>query len=299
MTNQAKNLCLFATFLLVSLLVLLPFCNAQPLPNSQAEALLKWKQSIANQSILTSWAIKTNLSSSSHCKWLGVACNNAGDVIGLNLAYTGLKGTLERLDFSSFPQLLRLDLKYCIGVGGSARVYKAKLPSGQVVAVKKLSTTTETMEIEDRKSFMNEIAMLIEIRHRNIVKLYGYCSHERHTFLVYEFLERGSLANVLSSDKEAKEFDWFKRVEVIRSVAHALYYMHHSCMPPIIHRDISSKNVLLNLKLEAHISDFGTARFLKPYSLRWTSVAGTYGYIAQGDFNKFIKMTSVPSISEI
>ncbi|KAI8003491.1 putative leucine-rich repeat receptor-like protein kinase [Camellia lanceoleosa] len=111
MTKQVKHLSLFATLLLVSLLVLLPFCNAQPSPNSQAEALLKWKQSIANQSILTSWAIKTNLSSSSHCKWLGIACNNAGDVIGLNLAYTGLKGTLERLDFSSFPQLLRLDLK--------------------------------------------------------------------------------------------------------------------------------------------------------------------------------------------
>ncbi|KAI8003489.1 putative leucine-rich repeat receptor-like protein kinase [Camellia lanceoleosa] len=111
MTKQVKHLSLFATFLLVSLLVLLHFCNAQPSPNSQAEALLKWKQSIANQSILTSWAIKTNLSSSSHCKWLGIACNNAGDVIGLNLAYSGLKGTLERLDFSSFPQLLRLDLK--------------------------------------------------------------------------------------------------------------------------------------------------------------------------------------------
>ncbi|CAL5413799.1 unnamed protein product [Camellia sinensis] len=170
--------------------------------------------------------------------------------------------------------------EYCIGVGGSARVYKAKLPSGQVVAVKKLSTTTETTEIEDRKSFMNEIATLTEIRHRNIVKLYGYCSHERHKFLVYEFLERGSLANVLSSDKEAKELGWFKRVEVIRSVAHALCYMHHSCMPPIIHRDISSKNVLLNLELEAHVSDFGTASFLKPNTSRWTSVAGTYGYIA-------------------
>ncbi|KAL7177326.1 hypothetical protein ACSBR2_030641 [Camellia fascicularis] len=165
-------------------------------------------------------------------------------------------------------------------VGGSARVFDAKLPSGQVVVVKKLSTTTETMEIEDCKSFTNEIATLTEIRHRNIVNLYGYCSHERHTFLVYEFMERGSLANVLSSDKEAKELDWFKRVEVIRSVAHALCYIHHSCMPPIIHRDISSKNVLLNLELEAHVSDFGTARFLKPNSSYWTTVAGTYRYIA-------------------
>ncbi|THG11015.1 MDIS1-interacting receptor like kinase 2-like [Camellia sinensis] len=170
--------------------------------------------------------------------------------------------------------------EYCVGVGWSARVFNAKLPSGQVVAVKKLSTTTETMEIEDCKSFTNEIVTLTEIRHRNIVKLYGYCSHERHTFLVYEYMKRGSLANVLSSDKEAKELDWFKREEVILSVAHALCYIHHSCMPPIIHRDISSKNVLLNLELEAHVSDFCTARLLKPNSSHWTTVVGTYGYLA-------------------
>ncbi|KAL7177293.1 hypothetical protein ACSBR2_030612 [Camellia fascicularis] len=111
MTKQVKHLSLFATFLLVFLLVLLPFCNAQPSPNSQAEALLEWKQSIANQSILTSWAIKTNLSSSSHCKWLGIACNNAGDVIRLNLAYTGLKElaynmiVTEKCDVYSFGVL--------------------------------------------------------------------------------------------------------------------------------------------------------------------------------------------------
>ncbi|GMP77911.1 hypothetical protein CsSME_00034027 [Camellia sinensis var. sinensis] len=93
-------------------------------------------------------------------------------------------------------------------------------------------------------------------------------------------MKRGSLANVLSSDKEAKELDWFKREEVILSVAHALCYIHHSCMPPIIHRDISSKNVLLNLELEAHVSDFCTARLLKPNSSHWTTVVGTYGYLA-------------------
>ncbi|GFY92954.1 leucine-rich repeat receptor-like protein kinase family protein [Actinidia rufa] len=169
--------------------------------------------------------------------------------------------------------------EYSIGAGGTARVYKAMLPSGQVVAVKKLNFTTESMEIMDR-TFKNEIRTLTEIRHRNVVKLYGFCSHERHTFLVYEFMEKGSLARVLSVDKEAKELDWFKRVDIIKGVANALYYMHHGCAPPIIHRDISSKNVLLNSELEAHVSDFGTARFLKPGSSTWTAVAGTYGYIA-------------------
>ncbi|KAL7219871.1 hypothetical protein ACSBR2_012854 [Camellia fascicularis] len=169
---------------------------------------------------------------------------------------------------------------YCIGVGGSSRVYKAKLPSGQVVAVKKMNSTTEGMEIDEVRSFVNELATLAEIRHRNIVKLYCFCSHERHKFLVYEFMERGSLADILSNEKEAKELDWDKRAKVVKGVANALLYLHHDCVPPIIHRDISSKNVLLNSELEARVSDFGTARFLKPNSSNWTTIAGTYGYIA-------------------
>ncbi|CAL5392025.1 unnamed protein product [Camellia sinensis] len=169
---------------------------------------------------------------------------------------------------------------YCIGVGGSSRVYKAKLPSGQVVAVKKMNSTTEGMEIDEVRSFVNELATLEEIRHRNIVKLYGFCSHERHKFLVYEFMERGSLADILSNEKEAKELDWDKRAKVVKGVANSLLYLHHDCVPPIIHRDISSKNVLLNSELEARVSDFGIARFLKPNSSNWTTIAGTYGYIA-------------------
>ncbi|KAH7857076.1 hypothetical protein Vadar_008807 [Vaccinium darrowii] len=172
------------------------------------------------------------------------------------------------------------DDAYCIGEGGSAKVYKVNLPSGKVVAVKKLFMNEGSEIGEINKSFKNEIATLTEIRHRNIVKLYGFCHHNEHTFLVCEYMERGSLKNVLSRENEATELDWSKRVNVVKGVAHALSYMHHNCMPPIIHRDISSKNVLLNSDLEACVSDFGTARFLKPDSSNWTAVAGTYGYIA-------------------
>ncbi|XP_058203913.1 MDIS1-interacting receptor like kinase 2-like [Rhododendron vialii] len=84
----------------------------------------------------------------------------------------------------------------------------------------------------------------------------------------------------LRREKDAKELDWSKRVNVAKGVAHALSYLHHKCVPPIIHQDISSKNVLLNSEMEAHVPDFGTARFLKPDSSNWTAVAGTFGYIA-------------------
>ncbi|KAL7262738.1 hypothetical protein ACSBR1_000993 [Camellia fascicularis] len=168
---------------------------------------------------------------------------------------------------------------HCIGEGGFGVVYKAHLPSGQVLAVKKFEVS-EAGESAHLKSFASEIRALTEIRHLNIVKLYGFCSHPRHSFLVYEYLERGSLKKILSNEEEAVDFEWIKRVNVIKGVANGLSYMHHECSPPIIHRDISSKNVLLDGEYVAHISDFGTARFVKPDSYYWTSFAGTFGYAA-------------------
>ncbi|XP_027166693.1 MDIS1-interacting receptor like kinase 2-like [Coffea eugenioides] len=74
--------------------------------------------------------------------------------------------------------------------------------------------------------------------------------------------------------------EWIKRVSIVKDVANALSYMHQNCSPSIIHRDISSKNILLDSEYQAHISDFGTARILMPDSSHWTSFAGTYGYAA-------------------
>ncbi|XP_011044909.1 PREDICTED: probable LRR receptor-like serine/threonine-protein kinase At4g08850 isoform X2 [Populus euphratica] len=167
----------------------------------------------------------------------------------------------------------------CIGKGGYGIVYQAMLPTGQVVAVKKLHPSRDGA-LMNLKTFRNEIRMLIDIRHRNIVKLYGFCSLIEHSFLVYEFIERGSLKMNLSSEEQAMDLDWNRRLNVAKGVANALSYLHHDCSPPIIHRDISSSNVLLDLEYEAHVSDFGTARLLMPDSTNWTSFAGTFGYTA-------------------
>ncbi|MQL41392.1 hypothetical protein EI012_26140, partial [Escherichia coli] len=121
-------------------------------------------------------------------------------------------------------------------------------------------------ETSNLKAFRSEIQALTEIRHRNIVKLYGFCSHSRFSFLVYELVERGSIDKILCNDQQAIEFDWNRRVNVVKGVANALCYMHHDCSPPIVHRDISTKNVLLDLDYEAHVSDFGTAKLLNPDS---------------------------------
>ncbi|PIN02344.1 Non-specific serine/threonine protein kinase [Handroanthus impetiginosus] len=173
------------------------------------------------------------------------------------------------------------DIKYCIGTGGYGSVYRAKLPNGRVVALKKLHRLEGQNPTYD-KCFKNEAKILSQIRHQNIVKLFGYCLHKRCMFLIYDYMERGSLFCVLRYENEALDLDWIKRVNVVKSIAHALSYMHHDCTPPILHRDVSTNNILLNSKLEARLSDFGIARVLDPNSSNQTQIAGTRGYIAPG-----------------
>ncbi|KAH9768684.1 putative leucine-rich repeat receptor-like protein kinase [Citrus sinensis] len=170
-------------------------------------------------------------------------------------------------------------IKYCIGTGGYGSVYRARLPSGKVVALKKLHRS-ETEELASLESFRNEARLLSQIRHRNIVKLYGFCLHRKCMFLIYEYMEMGSLFCVLRTDEEAIGVDWAKRVNIVKGMAHALSYLHHHCTPPIVHRDISSNNILLNSELEAFVADFGVARLLNFDSSNRTLLAGTYGYIA-------------------
>ncbi|KAK1381320.1 Protein kinase domain-containing protein [Heracleum sosnowskyi] len=171
------------------------------------------------------------------------------------------------------------DIRYCIGTGGYGTVYEARLPSGKTVALKKLHRLEAEEPAFDR-SFKNEVHILSSIRHKNIVKLYGFCLHSRCMFLVFEYMEKGSLFCALREDAHAMELDWSKRVDIVKGIAHALSYMHHDCTPPIVHRDISSNNILLSYNMEAFVADFGVSRLLDPDSSNQTMVAGTYGYIA-------------------
>jgi len=170
------------------------------------------------------------------------------------------------------------DEKHCIGEGAYGRVYKATLQGGHVVAVKKLHPGDE--ETHDEERFHKEIETLTEIRQRSIVKLYGFCCHPRYRFLVCQFIERGNLASILSNEDLATQFHWQRRTALIRDVAQAITYLHHECQPPIIHRDITSRNILLDADYKGFLSDFGIARILKPDSSNWSALAGTYGYIA-------------------
>ncbi|KAM0050918.1 putative protein kinase RLK-Pelle-LRR-XI-1 family [Helianthus debilis subsp. tardiflorus] len=173
------------------------------------------------------------------------------------------------------------DEKYCIGKGCFGSVYKATLPTGQIVAVKQMKTTsTDEVPAKNKQSFENEIQALTEVRHRNIIKLYGYCCKESGMYLMYEYMEKGSLGNVLYGVEAILNLDWATRVNIVQDLAHALAYLHHDCNPPIVHRDVSINNVLLEADMVPRLSDFGTAKLLNPHSSNWTGVAGSYGYMA-------------------
>ncbi|KAJ0768817.1 putative protein kinase RLK-Pelle-LRR-XI-1 family [Helianthus annuus] len=186
-------------------------------------------------------------------------------------------GTIAYEDFINATE--DFDLKYCIGTGGYGSIYEAKLPDGQTFALKKLHGFEAKQPTFDQ-SFKNEVQVLTNLRHKNIVKLYGFCLHNKCNFLVYEYMEKGSLFCALSDSELAVQVDWIKRVNIIKDVAHALAYMHHDCSPPIVHRDISTNNILLNSELEGFVADFGAARLLDPDSSNQTVIAGTLGYIA-------------------
>ncbi|CAM6028262.1 unnamed protein product [Sphagnum balticum] len=163
-----------------------------------------------------------------------------------------------------------------IGRGACGKVYKACLP-GRVIAVKKLSAHMDGPVHYD--SFTAEIMTLGKIRHRNIVKLLGFCSHQGFNLLLYEYMPKGSLGELLGAENCL--LDWDLRYKVAVGAAEGLAYLHHDCKPQIIHRDIKSNNILLDDHFEAHVGDFGLAKLIDVQeSKSMSAIAGSYGYIA-------------------
>nr|BAH57280.1 AT1G35710 [Arabidopsis thaliana] len=214
---------------------------------------------------------------------------NTDPETGENMSIFSVDGKFKYQDIIESTN--EFDPTHLIGTGGYSKVYRANLQD-TIIAVKRLHDTIDE-EISKpvvKQEFLNEVKALTEIRHRNVVKLFGFCSHRRHTFLIYEYMEKGSLNKLLANDEEAKRLTWTKRINVVKGVAHALSYMHHDRITPIVHRDISSGNILLDNDYTAKISDFGTAKLLKTDSSNWSAVAGTYGYVAP-EFAYTMKVT--------
>nr|ACL52548.1 unknown [Zea mays] len=188
----------------------------------------------------------------------------------------------QRLDFAVDDVLDCLKEENVIGKGGSGIVYKGAMPGGAVVAVKRLPAIGRAGAAHDDYGFSAEIQTLGRIRHRHIVRLLGFAANRETNLLVYEYMPNGSLGEVLHG-KKGGHLQWATRFKIAVEAAKGLCYLHHDCSPPILHRDVKSNNILLDADFEAHVADFGLAKFLRGNaggSECMSAIAGSYGYIA-------------------
>ncbi|KAJ3680241.1 hypothetical protein LUZ60_016519 [Juncus effusus] len=164
-----------------------------------------------------------------------------------------------------------------IGCGGFGLVYKATLPDGNKLAIKRLSGDFGQMERE----FKAEIETLSKAQHQNLVLLQGYCKIANDRLLIYTYMENGSLDYWLHEKTDGRSvLNWERRLLIAKDAARGLQYLHQACQPHILHRDIKSSNILLDGSFKAHLADFGLARLICPYETHVTTdLVGTLGYI--------------------
>ncbi|KAK7327994.1 hypothetical protein VNO77_22088 [Canavalia gladiata] len=164
-----------------------------------------------------------------------------------------------------------------LGAGGFGPVYKGKLRDGQEIAVKRLSSASG----QGIEEFMNEVALISKLQHRNLVRLLGCCKGDEK-MLIYEFMPNRSLDSFVFDPADHKFLSWSKRLNIIEGIARGLLYLHRDSRLKIIHRDLKASNILLDEELNPKISDFGMARIFgeRGDQANTKRVVGTYGYMA-------------------
>lgn len=210
----------------------------------------------------------------------------------------------QKLELSVDDIVRNLTSANVIGTGSSGVVYRVETPNGEkTLAVKKMWSSEET------GAFNSEIQTLGSIRHRNIVRLLGWGSNRSLKLLFYDYLQNGSLSSLLHGAGKGTA-EWEARYDVVLGVAHALAYLHHDCVPAIMHGDVKAMNVLLGSSYEPYLADFGLARIVNSNTvdnanLSKTSqkphLAGSYGYIApeHGSMQRITEKSDVYSFGVV
>ncbi|KAM3364880.1 hypothetical protein ACQJBY_014939 [Aegilops geniculata] len=164
----------------------------------------------------------------------------------------------------------------CIGSGGFGATYKAEISPGVLVAIKRLSVG----RFQGLEQFHAEIKTLGRLRHPNLVTLVGYHLGESEMFLIYNYLPGGNLERFIQ-ERSKRPVEWKRLHKIALDIAKALAYLHDTCVPRILHRDVKPNNILLDTNHNAYLSDFGLARLLgNSETHATTGVAGTFGYVA-------------------
>ncbi|XAR51611.1 Non-specific serine/threonine protein kinase [Bertholletia excelsa] len=182
-----------------------------------------------------------------------------------------------------------------LGQGSFGPVYKATMATSEVVAVKVLASNSRQGE----KQFQTEVSVLGRLHHRNLVNLVGYCVDKSQHMLIYEFMSNGSLESLIYGE-EKQVLSWDQRLQIALDISHGIEYLHDGAVPPIVHRDLKSANILLDRSMRAKVADFGLSKE-EVYDGRNSGLRGTYGYIdpAYMSTNKFTMKSDIYSFGII
>ncbi|GKV25635.1 hypothetical protein SLEP1_g35038 [Rubroshorea leprosula] len=164
-----------------------------------------------------------------------------------------------------------------LGEGGYGLVFKGRLRSGNLVAVKLLSKSKA-----NGQDFVNEVATIGRVHHVNVVQLIGFCVEGAKRALVYDFMPNGSLDKIIFSHQNSPSINWQRMFEITLGVARGIEYLHRGCEMQILHFDIKPHNILLDGSFNPKVSDFGLAKLYPTNEsiVSLTTVRGTQGYMA-------------------
>ncbi|XP_047968615.1 rust resistance kinase Lr10-like isoform X2 [Salvia hispanica] len=193
-----------------------------------------------------------------------------------------------RYSYSDIKKMTK-NFKDKLGQGGFGSVYKGKLRSGNLVAVKLLGKSGA-----NGQDFINEIGTIGRIHHVNIVQLVGYCAERSKHALVFDFMPNGSLDKHIFNREKTSPINWEMKFKIAVEVARGIKYLHHGCDIQILHFDIKPHNILLDDKFIPKISDFGLAKLCSTNkeTVTMTMARGTIGYVAPELINRSIGAVS-------